>query len=112
MRTSGTTIRDITAFAKWINTYCAAHTRPDAIPETDGRLPHLTLSQFRRTLAWFIARRPGGTIAGALQYRHQRIQMFEGYANPRELHQMSEKSQVACSRVEPDGLRHYYDLTS
>jgi hypothetical protein len=31
-------------------------------------------------LAWFIARRPGGTIAGALQYRHRRIQMFEGYA--------------------------------
>ncbi|MFJ8111639.1 hypothetical protein [Streptomyces sp. NPDC096132] len=80
VRTSGTTIRDITAFAKWINTYCAAHTRVDAIPETDGRLPHLTLRQFRRTLAWFIARRPGGTIAGALQYRHQCIQMFEGYA--------------------------------
>lgn len=29
---------------------------------------------------WFIARRSGGTIPGALQYRHQRIQMFEGYA--------------------------------
>ncbi|MFE5586380.1 hypothetical protein [Kitasatospora sp. NPDC056531] len=33
-----------------------------------------------RTLAWFIARRPGGVIAGALQYRHHSIQMFEGYA--------------------------------
>jgi hypothetical protein len=36
--------------------------------------------QFRRTLAWFIARRPGGSIAGALQYRHHSVQMFEGYA--------------------------------
>ncbi|MFD7476131.1 hypothetical protein ACFV8Z_29275 [Streptomyces sp. NPDC059837] len=80
MRTSATTIKDITALAKWINTYCAAHSRVDAIPEDHGRLPHLTPRQFRRTLAWFIARRPGGTIAGALQYRHQRIQMFEGYA--------------------------------
>jgi hypothetical protein len=52
----------------------------DAIPENDGRLPRLTSRQFRRTLAWFIVRRPGGTIADALQYRHQRIQMFEGYA--------------------------------
>jgi len=80
VRTSATTIKDITALAGWINAYCAAHSRADAIPEDKGRLPHLTPRQFRRTLAWFIARRPGGTIAGALQYRHQRIQMFEGYA--------------------------------
>ncbi|HEY4850565.1 MAG TPA: hypothetical protein VII22_07200 [Streptosporangiaceae bacterium] len=40
----------------------------------------LTTRQFRRSLAWFIARRPGGVIAGALQYRHHAIQMFEGYA--------------------------------
>ncbi|WP_338785163.1 hypothetical protein [Streptomyces sp. DG1A-41] len=64
----------------WINAYCAQRERPDAIPDDRGRLPHLTTRQFRRTLAWFIARRPGGTIAGALQYHHQRIQMFEGYA--------------------------------
>ncbi|MFE3033071.1 hypothetical protein ACFXKY_15675 [Streptomyces canus] len=80
VRTSATTIKDITALAKWINSYCAARSRLDAIPEDNGRLLRLTPRQFRRTLAWFIARRPGGTIAGALQYRHQRIQMFEGYA--------------------------------
>ncbi|MEV0186731.1 hypothetical protein AB0I54_47275 [Streptomyces sp. NPDC050625] len=54
------------------------------IPEDNGRLPHLTPRQFRRTVAWFIARRPGGSIAGALQYRHQRIQMFEGCAGTSE----------------------------
>ncbi|WP_089107753.1 hypothetical protein [Streptomyces hyaluromycini] len=80
VRTSATTIKDIAALAKWINTYCGVHARTDSIPEVGGHLPHLTTRKFRRTLAWFIARRPGGTIAGALQYRHQRIQMFEGYA--------------------------------
>ncbi|MFF2640056.1 hypothetical protein ACFVUB_09405 [Streptomyces niveus] len=60
--------------------YCESHQRPDRIPDIGGALPRLTTRQFRRTLAWFIARRPGGAIAGALQYRHQRIHMFEGYA--------------------------------
>ncbi|MGW3954625.1 hypothetical protein ACWEKM_27670 [Streptomyces sp. NPDC004752] len=32
-------------------------------------------------LAWTIARQPGGTIAGAIQYRHHSVQMFEGYAD-------------------------------
>lgn len=54
--------------------------RPSGWDTPRGRLPRLTTRQFRRTLAWFIARRPGGTIAGALQYRHQYVQMFEGYA--------------------------------
>ena len=36
------------------------------------------------TLAWFIARRPGGAIAGTIQYRHHSIQMFEGYAGTSE----------------------------
>ncbi|PWG15371.1 hypothetical protein DF268_00735 [Streptomyces sp. V2] len=112
VRTSATTIKDITALARWINVYCAARSRVDAILEDNRRLPHLTLRQFRRTLAWFIARRPGGTIAGALQYRHQRIQMFEGYADPRELHQTGEKPQVASSRRGPDGLQGYYHLAA
>lgn len=50
----------------------------------NGHQFRLTTSQFRRTLAWFIARRPGGTIAGALAYRHHSIQVFEGYAGTSE----------------------------
>ena len=64
----------------WINDYCTAHNRPDCIPMVRGQRWRLCTSQFRRTLAWFIARRPGGSIAGAIQYRHHGIQMFEGYA--------------------------------
>lgn len=64
----------------WINGYCRHHRLSDSIPEIDGKPWNLTGRQFRRTLAWYIARRPGGVIAGAVQYRHLGIQMFEGYA--------------------------------
>lgn len=36
--------------------------------------------QFRRTLAWHIANRPFGTIAGMIQYKHASVAAFEGYA--------------------------------
>ncbi|WP_224282315.1 hypothetical protein [Streptomyces sp. LS1784] len=35
-------------------------------------------------MAWFIARRPGGVIAGALAFRRHCIQVFEGYAGTSE----------------------------
>src|SRR6266536_212347 len=71
------------AFVDWINAHCHTYGLPDRIPLVGGQRWHLTTSQFRRTLAWFIARRPGGAIAGAIQYRHQRVQMFEGYGTSR-----------------------------
>src|SRR3954465_10024840 len=37
----------------------------------------LSASQFRRTLAWFIARQPFGIIAGKLQYKHTSTLIFE-----------------------------------
>lgn len=77
---SSTTVTKLGKLTAWINDYCDATARTDKIPDVNGRPPHLTTRQFRRTLAWFIARHPAGAIAGALQFRHQRIQMFEGYA--------------------------------
>jgi hypothetical protein len=71
-------------FVDWINNYCTAHNRADAIPLVRRQRWRLSSGQFRRTLAWFIARRPGGAIAGAIQYRHHSIQMFEGYAGTSE----------------------------
>jgi integrase len=104
VKTSQATNYDIAGFVSWINTYCAAHERDDAVPDVNGRSWPLTTRQFRRTLAWFIARQPGGSIAGAIQYRHLSVQMFEGYANPRELHQAGEKSLVSRSGRRPAGL--------
>jgi hypothetical protein len=40
----------------------------------------LTTTQFRRTLAWHIAHQPFGVVAGARQYKHAHIAVFEGYA--------------------------------
>jgi hypothetical protein len=40
----------------------------------------LTTRQFRRTIAWHIANRPFGTIAGMIQYKHASVAAFEGYA--------------------------------
>jgi len=82
--TSGATNARLNSFAAWINDYCQRHGRADGIPQIQGHTWHLTNSQFRRTLAWFIARRPGGVIAGALAYRHHCVQIFEGYAGTSE----------------------------
>jgi len=67
-------------FREWINNYCQQRQRSDFLPDVNGQPWIINTSQFRRTLAWFIAREPGGSIAGAIQYRHLSIQMFEGYA--------------------------------
>ncbi len=79
-KTTKQTRRDLAAFVDGINACCDIHGLPDRIPLVAGQRWHLTTSQFRRTLAWFIARRPGGVIAGAIAYRHHRAQVFEGYA--------------------------------
>lgn len=79
-QTSETTRRNLAYLIEWTNDYCTRHGRRDGIPDVNGRPWRLQTRQFRRTLAWCIARQPGGTIAGAIQYRHHSIQMFEGYA--------------------------------
>ena len=81
---NSTTNRQLNELASWISRYCQARDRSDGIPLVRGQPFRLTTRQFRRTLAWFIARRAGGAIAGAIQYRHLSIQMFEGYAGTSE----------------------------
>jgi hypothetical protein len=79
-RSTARTTEDLRAFVRWINHYCASRHRAEEIPHVRGRAWPLSTRQFRRTIAWFIARRPGGVIAGSMQYRHLRVQMVEGYA--------------------------------
>lgn len=50
------------------------------VMSTEGDPWWFTTRQFRRTLAWFLARRPYGVIAGMRQYQRASVQMFEGYA--------------------------------
>lgn len=69
----------ISAFTAWANTLAQAHCRAHEVipPDPDGAV---TVSRFRRTVAWFIYRRPGGRIALGLQYGHIGASMAEGYA--------------------------------
>ncbi|MFI1852903.1 hypothetical protein [Streptomyces sp. NPDC020480] len=80
VQTGHSTSRNLDEFVRWTNAYCAQRGRTDQIGDVNGKPWKFTTSQFRRTLAWSIARQPGGSIAGAIQYRHHSVQMFEGYA--------------------------------
>ncbi|HMR30092.1 MAG TPA: hypothetical protein PKA13_12110 [Geminicoccaceae bacterium] len=52
-----------------------------AIPrEASGQPWRFATRQFRRTIAWHIANRPFGTVAGKIQYKHASIATFDGYA--------------------------------
>ncbi|WP_229868733.1 hypothetical protein [Streptomyces chryseus] len=53
-------------------------------PEPAGVPWSFDTRQFRRSLAWHIAHQPFGVVAGARQYQHARIVMFEGYAGTSE----------------------------
>ncbi|MEU7222353.1 integrase [Streptomyces chrestomyceticus] len=61
----------IEKFVRWVNREAASLGLPDQVIPQD---PHgsIGMSRFRRTLAWHIARRPGGLIALAIQYGHMR----------------------------------------
>jgi hypothetical protein len=61
----------ITDFIAWANHEAQTHElTAQSVPDD----PHgaISMSRFRRTLAWHIARRPGGLIALAIQYGHMR----------------------------------------
>ncbi|MCW2626648.1 hypothetical protein [Mycobacterium sp.] len=70
--------RDLDAFRDWVNSYCARTGCGDIIP-VDADHPSIP-RQFRRTLTWFIARKPRGVIAATIQYGHVKVQMTVGYA--------------------------------
>lgn len=75
-KASATIANDMNFFVGWVKDYCAAHDRLDSIPVPDFRLNG---SQLRRTLAWFICRRPRGLVAAAIQYGHVHVQITQGY---------------------------------
>jgi hypothetical protein len=50
------------------------------IPDVAGDPWAFDARQFRRTLAWHIAHQPFGVVAGARQYQHAKVTVFEGYA--------------------------------
>lgn len=89
----------------WCNTRAAKAGRlHERIPEDPAG--DLTLRRFRRTLAWFIYRLPGGRVALGIQYGHLHSYTFDGYgsrvsAGLRDLFPMEEAFSIsdapACS---------------
>lgn len=77
-RTIGSISSDIARFIKWFNDEIAQTVHHPVI--ANDPLGKITGRRFRRTLAWHIVRRPGGTVAGAKQYGHLRTQLTQGYA--------------------------------
>lgn len=76
--TPGTATARIARFAVWANALATEHERRhEVIPaDPDGAV---TMRRFRRTVAWFISRQPGGRIALGVQYGHLRASIAESY---------------------------------
>jgi hypothetical protein len=68
--------RLVRTFIDWQNTKGRELGLP-AVPEPDGR--HVSVPQFRRTLARQLAYQPHGTIAGKIHLKHIRASVTEGY---------------------------------
>ena len=73
-------VRSLNSFRDHLNGQFCTPGSP-IVPPGPGGIPwRLTTRQFRRTVAWHIANRPFGLVAGKIQYKHASIAAFEGYA--------------------------------
>ena len=77
---SSEVVRQLNTFRDHLNTAFGSPDMPIIPPGPDGKPWRITTRQFRRTIAWHIANRPFGTIAGMIQYKHASVAAFEGYA--------------------------------
>ncbi|MEU9662848.1 hypothetical protein [Streptomyces chartreusis] len=68
----------IKSFINWANATATRLGRPHELVPADPHGP-ITLRRLRRTVAWFIYRRPGGRIALGLQYGHVGSSLAESY---------------------------------
>lgn len=73
-------VRQLNAFRDHLNAQFTTPEAPIVPPGPDGEPWRITTRQFRRTVAWHIANRPFGTVAGMIQYKHAGIAAYEGYA--------------------------------
>src|SRR3546814_7052527 len=83
---SSEVVRQLNTFRDHLNTAFGNPDMPVIPPGPDGKPWRITTRQFRRTIAWHIANRPFGTIAGMIQYKHASVAAFEGYAGRSEEH--------------------------
>jgi len=70
--------RDLEALLAWVNATFRGPGQEPPIPQDPTK--HLHGSRFRRTLAYFIVRRPRGLVAAAIQYAHVHTKVTMNYA--------------------------------
>lgn len=110
--------RRLADFITWANSEAARQYRQhEAIPPDP--LGRVHPSRFRRTLAWHIARRPGGMFALAIQYGHLRTALEPvevtgatgGYAarNRGGIHELIDIETVLATAETAAGLRDLFD---
>ena len=73
-------VRTLNQFRDHLNTHFGSPDAPIVPAGADARPWRITTRQFRRTIAWHIANRPFGAVAGMIQYKHASVAAFEGYA--------------------------------
>jgi hypothetical protein len=73
-------VRQLNAFRDHLNTQFGTPDTPIVPLGPDCKPWRITTRQFRRTVAWHIANRPFGTVAGMIQYKHASVAAYEGYA--------------------------------
>jgi integrase len=103
-RTSRQMNLDIDAFITWVNTVFQASDGAPPIPADPLRRVHA--SRFRRTLAYFIVRRPRGLIAAALQYAHVSTTVtlsYSGYADTAWMDDLAiERLEMVIDQIDDD----------
>ena len=73
-------VRQLNALRDHLNAQFGTPEVPIVSSGLDGKPWHITTRQFRRTVAWHIANRPFGAVAGMIQYKHASVAAYEGYA--------------------------------
>lgn len=86
---------DLEDFLAWVNRNFQHPTGTEPIPPDPTK--HLHASRFRRTLAYFIVRRPRGLIAAALQFGHVSTKVTMSYAGRADTSWLDD---VAVERLE------------
>jgi hypothetical protein len=101
-------VRQLNAYRDHLNASFGIKDGPVIPPGPDGLPWRITTRQFRRTIAWHIANRPFGTIAGMIQYKHASVAAFEGYAGSSR---SGFRAEVEAQRVlgQLDDILTYFD---
>jgi hypothetical protein len=101
-------VRQLNAYRDHLNALFGTEPAPIIPPGLGGASWRITTRQFRRTIAWHIANRPFGTIAGMIQYKHASVAAFEGYAGSSK---SGFRAEVEAQRVlgQIDDILDYFD---